>query len=148
MFARFPWFTHFSARRLEYITAVYTSAVGAFLALPVTSMDTSAGIAHATELMSERAWATVFIALGLASLWSLHVNRSAAWTPFARLISSGLSMLAFAALASAFLAAQPESLGFCAFACSAFLFCGNCVLSAARDVGQEISRWRGGRNDD
>lgn len=148
MFSRWPWFTHFKERRLEFITAVYTVATGAFLALPVTSMNTSVGVAHATEFMAERVWAGVFVALGLASLWALHVNGRAAWTPHARLATSGLSMLAFAALASAFLAAQPQSLGVCAYALSAFLFCGNCVLSAARDVGQEISRRRGVRGND
>lgn len=141
MFSHIRWFTLYGTRKLEWSTSVQTGGFGAFLLLPGKSLQGSAGLVAAAGVMDEEVWGAVFLSLGISSAWCLHVGDTAAWTPFGRMATMMLIMVALIIFAAGFL---PWSPGAYYFLSTAFLFGGNGFLAASRDAGREISQWRGG----
>lgn len=141
MFSRWKWFSSYSTRKLEWGVSVQMAGFGAFFLLPPISLRGSLGLEAAQELMDEASWGVLFLSLGCASMWFLHVDGRAAWTPFARMASMLGCILALVVFSHGFL---PWSPGAYWFLSSAFLLFGNGFLAASRDAGQEIRFWRHG----
>ena len=145
MLSRFPWFTHYASRKLEWLISIYTTWFGVMLALPMMSM-TSASFIGALALFSETTWGMIYAAIGLLHCYSLHINGMAPWTPFARLGALFLNANAFLAMALSLIPANPWGTGVMTYGFLAIGFCGAALYSAAQDCGREIKIWRMGRN--
>lgn len=70
-------------RRLEVFFATLTLGFGAFLLMPVESMDTPA-MAHLTKTMDEAHWGGLFLVNGAMHCVWLAVNGARWWSPIVR----------------------------------------------------------------
>lgn len=148
MFTRWKWFTQYGSRKLEWLTATHMALTGVFILVPPVTLGSSPATRYLADLLPEWVWGALFLGLGLVNAYALHINGSAAWTPYVRLAATTLAMALFAYAAAGFIAADPWSWGTINLLSLAFLFCGNGVLAASRDAGREYRRWRGERGGD
>lgn len=145
MLSRFPWFTHYASRKLEWLISIYTMWFGVMLMLPMHSMS-SASFIGALVLFGEREWGAIYAFVGVLHCYALHINGRAPWTPFARLLALFLNANAFLAMSLSLVPANPWGTGVMTYGFLAIGFCGAALYSAAQDCGREIKIWRAARN--
>ena len=145
MLSRFPWFTHYASRKLEWLISIYTIWFGVMLALPMHSMS-SASFVGALAMFHEAEWGIIYAVIGGLHCYSLHINGRATWTPFARLFVLFLNANAFLAMALSIMPANPWGTGVFTYGFLALGFCGAALYSAAQDCGREVKIWRAARN--
>lgn len=145
MLRRFPWFTNYQSRKLEWMISIYTVWFSIMLALPMPSM-TSPSFFGALIIFRETTWGMIYAAIGLLHMYSLHINWRASWTPFARLFSLFLNANAFLAIAISLAQDNPWGTGVMTYGFLAIGFCGAAIYSASQDCGHEIKIWRTFRN--
>lgn len=141
MLSRFPWFTAYSTRKLEWLLAIYTLYFGTMISLPPHSMS-AASFKSALLIMPEWAWGLIYIVVGVLHNLALHVNGRAAWTPFARLAALFLNSQVFLGLALGIAQVNPWSTGVFTYGFFAFGFCGAAFYTAGLDCGREVKIWR------
>lgn len=141
MLSRYPWFTRYKDRKLEWLLAFYTLWFGACVSLPPHSMS-SPSFEDALAIAPEWAWGLVYSVVGIVHIISLHVNGRGWWTPFARLFALFLNSQVFLALTLGLAQQNPWGTGPITYSFVAFGFCGAAFYSAALDCGHEIKIWR------
>ena len=146
MLSRFPWFTKFPDRKLEWWISLHTFGFGLWLAMPGASFSGSRGFGGVNSIMSEGWLSITFLVIGAVHAQSLHINGRAAWTPFCRLASVFFNGLVFFNLAFGFWLYAPLSSGVYTYNSFALGACGMALVSAARDCGREIAIKRGRQN--
>lgn len=140
MLSRFPWFTRYRERRLEYAIALYTLGFGLFILIPGTAMRVIY-FGEALHFAPEWAWGIGLSAIGALHAYALHINGRAAWTPFARFVVLFFNMQIFTALAIAVAHRSPLSTGVFTYGFLAGGFCGMAIYSAGVDCGREAKIW-------
>ena len=90
MLSRFPWFTKFPDRKLEWWVSLHTFGFGLWLAMPGASFTGSRGFDGVNSLMSEGWWSITFLVIGAVHAQSLHINGRGSLDP---VLSAGLGVL-------------------------------------------------------
>lgn len=141
MLSRFPWFTNYPTRKLEWMISIYTLWFGLMLTLPMMSMS-AASFIGALRMFGETTWGGIYASVGALHCYALHINGRAAWTPFARLAALFLNANAFLAMALSLAPVNFWGTGVLTYGFMAIGFCGACIYSAAQDCGKEVKIWR------
>lgn len=141
MLSRYPWFTRYKDRKLEWLLAFYTLWFGLWVSLPPHSMS-GPSFEEALAIAPEWIWGVVYSLVGVVHIISLHVNGRGWWTPFARLFALFLNSQVFLALTIGLAQQNPWGTGVGNYVFIAFGFCGAAFYSASLDCGQEIKIWR------
>lgn len=145
MLSRFPWFTNYAQKKLEWLIAIYTVWFGLWLLGPWDAMN-STSFGTVLGYASERAWGATYLAVGILHNYALHVNGRAAWTPLVRSGALLLNCNVFLAMTIGLVHSYPGSTGVATYSFMVFGFCGAALWSASSDVGREIKIWRKNRH--
>lgn len=141
MLSRFPWFTNYAQKKLEWLIAIYTVWFGLWLLGPWDAMN-STSFSTVLSYASERTWGLVYVTVGILHNYALHVNGRAAWTPFVRTAALLLNCNVFLAMTVGLVHVFPGGTGVATYSFMVFGFCGSALWSSASDVGREIKVWR------
>lgn len=101
-------FRNTQKRMGEFGLALFTAMLGVWLALPGVSMATVA-YTGLLDVMNERQWALMFIAVGTHHMAAVWINGSQWWTPISRSAASATSLAFYIAWTWGFWVVNPDS---------------------------------------
>lgn len=145
MLSRFPWFTRWPDRKLEWTLALYTVWFGLWLLMPWQAMNTRSFDSVLTWAR-EPLWGLLFLFIGVCHNVALHVNGRAWWTPLVRTVALLMNATAFLVMDLGLAAENPGGTGVGTYTYFVFGFCGAALWTASYDVGHEWTIWRSRAN--
>lgn len=141
MLTRFPWFTNYAQRKLEWCIAIYTVWFGLWLSGPWDAMNPTS-FDNVLKYADEHTWGAVYVVVGVLHNYALHVNGRSSWTPFVRCGALLLNCNVFLAMTIGLAQTNPGGTAVSTYSFMVFGFCGAALWSAASDMGREIKIWR------